>query len=130
MGSHNFIICNEQLAISNYTKDGLIFFSISSIFSNARINKPWRKHKKPKVFEMKKKLQVDKSKAKEETNENAVAPKNWNDQWHVAKLICRGWTREFIIWPKRGGIFLNSFWQKETTILSRICSFLVETICF
>jgi hypothetical protein len=31
---------------------------------------------------------MDKSKAKEETNENVVALENWNDQWCVAKLIC------------------------------------------
>jgi hypothetical protein len=110
MGLHNFHICNEQLTTSDYARDGWIFFSFSSNFSNAGTNRPWRKHMNPKASETKNKLQVDKSKVKEKIDKNVIASKIWNDQWHVTKLICQGPTREFIVQPR--GMFLNSFWLK------------------
>jgi hypothetical protein len=76
MGLHNFHICSEQLVTSNYIKDNGTFFSFCCNFSNVRLNRPWIKNKKPKAWEMENKFQVDKSKAKEEIDENVIVLEN------------------------------------------------------
>jgi len=94
---------------SNYTRDGWIFFSLCCNFSNARVHKPWRKHKEPKVSDIENKLQGDKSKVKEKIDKNVITPKNWSDQWHATKFICRGPIRELIVQLRGRGMFFNSF---------------------
>jgi len=54
----------------------VFFFSFCCNFSNVRVERPWRKHKKPKVSQTENKLQVDKSKTKEKKNENVIVEEN------------------------------------------------------
>jgi hypothetical protein len=54
----------------------MFFFLCCHNFSNARAKRPSRKHKKLEASQMENKLQVDKSKTKEETYDNAIGEEN------------------------------------------------------